>query len=174
MEASSWWKPLLNTQPQSRSGIPAQQTTRLTHWGWVTHICVSKLTIIGSDNGFAPGRRQAIIWTNAGILLNGSLRTNSTEILIKIHTFSFKKMHLNMSSAKCQQFCLSLKVLKLAIIWQTRALIAAPVGMRKFSCWGYNKLGLSPGDNCLNYYPGTSSGQPIWTLGTWRFHPDEI
>ena len=33
----------------------------LTHWGWVTHICVGKLTIIGSDNGLSPGRRQAII-----------------------------------------------------------------------------------------------------------------
>ena len=33
------------------------------------HICVSKQTIIGSDNGLSPGWRQAIIWTNAGILL---------------------------------------------------------------------------------------------------------
>ena len=42
-----------------------------THWGRVTHICVNKLAIIGSDNGLglSPGRRQAIIWTNAGILL---------------------------------------------------------------------------------------------------------
>ena len=39
----------------------------LTHWGRVTHIYVSNLTIIGSDNGLSPGRRQAIIWTNAGI-----------------------------------------------------------------------------------------------------------
>ena len=29
--------------------------------------------IIGSDNGMLPGRRQAIIWTNAGILLIGHL-----------------------------------------------------------------------------------------------------
>ena len=43
----------------------------LTHWGRVTHICVDKLTIIGSDNGLSPGRRQAIIWTSAGILLIG-------------------------------------------------------------------------------------------------------
>ena len=48
----------------------------LTHWGQVTHICVSKPTIIGSDNGLSPGRRQAIIYTNAGILLNGSIGTN--------------------------------------------------------------------------------------------------
>ena len=33
----------------------------LTHWGWVTHICVRKLATIGSDNGLSPGRRQAII-----------------------------------------------------------------------------------------------------------------
>ena len=46
----------------------------LTHWGRVTHICVSKLTIIGSDNGLSPDRRQAIIWTNAGLLLIGPLR----------------------------------------------------------------------------------------------------
>ena len=45
----------------------------LTHWGRVTHICVSKITIIGSDNGLSPGRRQAIIWTNVGILLIGPL-----------------------------------------------------------------------------------------------------
>ena len=40
----------------------------LTHWGWVMHICVSKLTIIGTDNGLSPCQRQVIIWANAGIL----------------------------------------------------------------------------------------------------------
>ena len=68
--------------------------SRLTHWGRVTHIYVSKLTIIGSDNGLSPGRRQAIIWTNAGILLIRPLETNFNEILIDIPTFSFTKMHL--------------------------------------------------------------------------------
>ena len=33
----------------------------LTHWGRVTHICVNKITIIGSDNGLSPERLQAII-----------------------------------------------------------------------------------------------------------------
>ena len=66
----------------------------LTHSGRVTHICVSKLTIIGSDNGLSPDRHQAIIWTNDGILLIGPLGTNFSEILIEIHAFSFKKMHL--------------------------------------------------------------------------------
>ena len=56
----------------------------LTHRGRVTHICVNKLTIIGSDDSLSPGWRQAIIWTNAGILLIGPLGTNFGEILIEI------------------------------------------------------------------------------------------
>ena len=83
----------------------------LTHWGRVTHICVGKLIIIGSNNGLSPGRRQAIIWTNAGIWLMGPLGTNFSEILIEIHTFSFKKMHLKMSYVKWHPFCLGLNVL---------------------------------------------------------------
>ena len=74
--------------------------TCLTHWGRVTHICVGNLTIIVSYNGLSPGRRQAIIWTNAGILLIGLLGTNFSEILVKIQTFSSKKMHSKMSSGK--------------------------------------------------------------------------
>ena len=77
----------------------------------MTHICVGKLTIIGSDNGLSPGRHKAIIWTNAEILLNGPLRTNFSEIFIEIHTFSFKKMHFKMSSGKWRPFCLGLNVL---------------------------------------------------------------
>ena len=83
----------------------------LTHWGRVTHICVSKLTIIGSDNGLSPDRRQAIVWTNAGLLLIGPLGTNFNEILIEILTFPFKKMRLKVSSAKRRPFCLGLNVL---------------------------------------------------------------
>ena len=84
---------------------------QLTHWGRVTHICVSELTTIGSDNGLSPGRRQAITWNNDGLLLIEYLGTNFSEISIGIQTFSFKKMHLNMSSAKWRPFCLGLNVL---------------------------------------------------------------
>ena len=90
----------------------------LTLWGRVTHICVSKLTIIGSYNGLSPGRRQAIIWTNAGILLIRTLGTNFSEILSKIHTFSFKNMHFKMSSAKWRQLCLGLNVLIISEVLQ--------------------------------------------------------
>ena len=77
----------------------------------MTHICVSKLTIIGSDNGLAPTRCQAIIWSNTGVLLIGPLGTNFSEISIEIYTFSFKKMHLKMSSGKWRPFCLDLNEL---------------------------------------------------------------
>ena len=54
---------------------------------------------------------RVIIWTNAGILVIGPRGTNFSEILIGIQTFSFKKMHLKMSSAKWRPFCLGLNVL---------------------------------------------------------------
>ena len=84
----------------------------LTHWGRVTHICVGKLTIIGWDNGLSPEQRQAIFWTNAGIFLIWPLGTNFREILIEIQTFSLKKIHLKMTSAKSCSFHLGLNVLK--------------------------------------------------------------
>ena len=65
-----------------------------SHWHQVTHTCVSKLTSIDSDSGLSPGRHQAIIWNNAGILITWSLGRNFSEIVIKIHIFLFKKMHL--------------------------------------------------------------------------------
>ena len=77
----------------------------------MTHICVSELTTIGSDNGLSPSRRQAIIGTNVEIVLIGPLGTNFSEILIKIQTFSFKKMDLEISSAKGCPFYLGLNVL---------------------------------------------------------------
>ena len=77
----------------------------------MTHIYVSDLTSIGSDNGLSPGRRQAIIRTNAGILLITPLGTNFSEFLVEIVIFSFKKMRLKVSSAKWRPFCLGLNVL---------------------------------------------------------------
>ena len=77
------------------------------HWGRVTYhqsiqncimflpleqyqevyVCVGDFTIIGWINGLSPGRRQAIIWTNAGILLIGPIGTNFDEIFFEIQVF---------------------------------------------------------------------------------------
>ena len=92
---------------------------RVTHicvsWGRVTHICVSKLTIIGSDNDLSPGRRQAIIWTSAGILLIGPLGTNLSKILIEICWLPFKKIHLKMSTGKWRSSYLGPNVLRVSL-----------------------------------------------------------
>ena len=106
--------------------------SNLTHWGRVTHICVGNLTTIGSDNGFSPGRPQAIIWINAGILLIGPLWTNISEILTKYSIFLFKKMRLKVSSAKWRPFCLGLNVLSAIINARKDACdIVAPMGIVK-------------------------------------------
>ena len=65
----------------------------LTHWGQMTHICISKLSIIDSDNGLSPGRRQAIIWTNVGLLLIERFGT-------KLWNIPLKNLYLKVSSAK--------------------------------------------------------------------------
>ena len=69
----------------------------------------SKLTIIGSDNGLSPDRRP--------------LEINFSEILIKIHTFSFKKIHLKLSSGKWRPFCLGLNELSFLLFKDSRSVI---------------------------------------------------
>ena len=115
-----WWPGYTRYQGirnQSIDLVPQNiEVSAPAHWGQVMHIRDKirdrELTIIGSDNGLAPDRCQAIIWTNAAILLTGPLGTNFSENLIEIHIFSFKKMHLKISSGKWQPFCLCLNVLK--------------------------------------------------------------
>ena len=91
-----------------------------------------KLTITGLDNGLSPGRRKAIIWTSAGILLIGQLGTNISQILIGIQTLLFKNMHLKMSSPKWSAFSLGLGVL----ISKVRTSVTSP---RTFPIFWYKK-----------------------------------
>ena len=115
-------------------------TQELTHWGRVTHIYVGNLTIIGSDNGLLPGRRQAIIWTNAGILLIRTFGKNFSEFFSEVHTFSFRKMRLKVSSATWRPFCLDLNVL--IICTSCVVLINSHVALATCTCISYVGLGL--------------------------------
>ena len=47
---------------------PRYMYVMITLWGRVTHVCISKLIIVGPDNGLWPGRHQAIIWSNTAML----------------------------------------------------------------------------------------------------------
>ena len=60
---------------------------------------------ISSDNGLSPIRHQAIMYTFCWVIVNWSVGTNFSEILIKIHNLSFVKMHLKISSAKWRPCC---------------------------------------------------------------------
>ena len=63
-----------------------------------------KLTVIGSDDGLSPRRRQAIIWTNAGILLIRPLGKKQWILIEKEKAFE-------MFVAKWRPFCLGVNVL---------------------------------------------------------------
>ena len=73
---------------------------------------LSQLTSIGSDNSLSPGRRQAIIWTNAGILLIRPLGTSFNEILIKtnifIHENAFESVVCKMASILSRPQCVNM------------------------------------------------------------------
>ena len=84
-----WWPIMLLCIRISEN--TAYKFNALTPWCRMTHICVCKLTAIGSDNGLSPGQFQAIIWTNARILFIWPFGTNFNEILIEVHIFSSKK-----------------------------------------------------------------------------------
>ena len=151
----------------------------ITHWGRVTHICVGKLIIIGSDNGWSPDRRQAIIWTNARLLSVGPVRTYFNENLIKIQQFSLKEMQVKMSSAKWRPSGLGLNVINMICRDRKGKLIqfvwlwfrcdeTFPVPVKWFNCinsftpgtlqWRHNEHdGVSnhqPYDCLLNLYSG--------------------
>ena len=65
---------------------PQYHAHRLVYWGQEMDICINKLYIICWDSDLLPGECQAIIWTNAGTLLIGTLVTNIREIFIHFHS----------------------------------------------------------------------------------------
>ena len=80
-------------------------TSRLTHWGRVTHICVSELSIIGSDNGLSPNHYLEQCW----LIFNWSLRNKhqwnfdqNSNIFIEANPFqNVWKMAAMLSRPQC-------------------------------------------------------------------------
>ena len=80
------------TRPPLNLGLGLSITSRLLFKRNLIEVgCISKPTIIASDNGLSPDRRQSIIWTNAGILLVGTLGTNVDGVLIEINYFDSRE-----------------------------------------------------------------------------------
>ena len=107
----AFWSLIINTGVDSLFPELPPLVFPLTHWGRATHICVGKLIIIGSDNGLSPclspGWGQAIIWTNAGILLIGPLGTNFSEILIEIKENVFESVICEMAAILSRPQCVN-------------------------------------------------------------------
>ena len=110
-------------------------------------MCVSKITIIGSNNGLSPGRRQAIIWTNDELLCIGPLGTNHSEILIGIHTFSFKKMRHYLNH------CLQLAI---GAVWTQ----SATFPLRYVYCLSYLNFGLQNNIGVILFPPNVLNKTP--------------
>ena len=90
----------------------------------MTHICIAKLTIIGSDNGLSPGRHQAIIWTTAGILLIGPLGTQFSEIFsrnsnILIQDIAFENVVCEKAAILSQPQCVNADMRCIAKVTET-------------------------------------------------------
>ena len=107
----------------------------------MTRICVSILTTIGSDNGLSPRRCLTIIhylnqcWNIVNWTHGNKLQWN----LIAIQTFSFRKMYLQMSSAKWRPFCLSLDVLRQRTLSCRCVIVATLCPCRQGPCPGHQR-----------------------------------
>ena len=113
---------------------------QLTHWGRLTHICVSKLTIIGSDNGLLPGRRQAIIWTNAGIFVNWTLRNKlqwnfNRNSSIFIQENRFENVIWKMAAILSQPQCVKEKSFAQIFLPSWQCYLTLPSGW--LGLWGF-------------------------------------
>ena len=66
----------------------------------MTHICVSNLIIIGSDNGLVAWMAPRHYLNQCWNIVNWTLGNKFQLNLNQNYAFSFKKMHLKMLSAK--------------------------------------------------------------------------
>ena len=96
------WSIIINYNQHSSHQLVSIRTnfTRffLTHWGWA----LVKEVVIGSYNGLLPVQHQAIIWTNAGLLL---IVFFDNKFHWNWNQFSHDKMNMKTSPAKWKQVC---------------------------------------------------------------------
>ena len=73
-------------------------------WGWVTHICISKMTTIGSDNDLAPTKNQCCHIVN--LTLQNTFQWNfirNSIVFIQENPFKYFvwEMAANLSRSQC-------------------------------------------------------------------------
>ena len=97
-------------QPKKVNNYCYIGTKVLTHQGRVTHICVSKLTIVGSHNGLSPCRRQwwYIVNWNLKNKLKGNYNRNSN---IFIQENAFENLVCEMAAILSRPQCVKKMIL---------------------------------------------------------------
>ena len=80
-----------------------------THWGRVTHICVNKLSILGSDNGLAPTRHYLKqCWIIFNCTLRNKLQWNfNRNSNIFIHENAFESVVCEMAFILSRPQCVN-------------------------------------------------------------------
>ena len=136
----------------------------------MVHICVNNLTIIGSDNGLSRGRRQAIIWTNAGILLIGPLGTNFNEIFnrnsyIFIQENAFKTVVCEMAAILFQPQCVNCVHGRYLLFFGTVWLVLVHGQLRCNASWNKkrNTLAIVTGNDFAIFHSPYCDGHDVWS-----------
>ena len=101
----------------------------LTHWGWVTLICISKLTIIGSDNGFIAWRAPSHYMNQCWNIVNWTIRNK--------FQWNFNQYYnLFIQENACESVCCEM----VAILSQPQCVKCDPQGWRGVGCLGWKFL----------------------------------
>ena len=97
----------------SGSRIHIQRMVWLKGWlidvEWRVYASLNK-AIFGLDSSLPPVWHQAVVWTNAGLLLARPMERRFSEILIKEYIVHAREIDLEMLSEKGQSACPSLVV----------------------------------------------------------------
>ena len=118
----------------------------LTHWGWVTHMCVNTLTIIGSDNGLAPGHYLNQWWDIANWALGNKFQCFLTQNLhFFIHENAFEnvwKMASILSRPQCvnRNSCIFIQENAFEnLVWEMMAILSQPQYGKSKNSWIFTR-----------------------------------
>ena len=146
-------------------------------------LMLSDVCINGSSKGLSTSQHKTIIWTNAGVYLIKPLGTDFSEISIEIHTLPFNKMHLKISSAKCQPFFSWPQCVKLLKLFMKQSTEKWPEITISVGQWqprviakhqhykedSYSSRGISFHSSFLTSWPDSFAWVPLWrpTSNNW-------
>ena len=122
----------------------------LTHRGRVPHESIRNLSVAGSDNGLSHVHCQNIPKSIVAYC-KLSLESNFKEIVITVHAFTFKNIHLKVSAALVCHFDIGLQVSKIGIKWNIESNQSYP--NLQPHCFAARNLSNPSNDSSLTIFP---------------------